>query len=105
MIKLRFIYEVLLKQASVTFPDCLIFMMIKAYISMEIFKNKYLTLTAITHVNVLSLKQNFKEQLKCNISVNYFLKTILSNASNNQLSGGMRQAGSNGELDSSSLLD
>lgn len=52
MIKIKYIYEVILKQAVAAFPDNLTFLILKAYFAMDIFKNKYLALTAITHVNV-----------------------------------------------------
>jgi len=54
MIKLKYIYEVILKQAVSTYPDNLTFLIIKAFMSMDLFQNKYLALTAITHVNVQS---------------------------------------------------
>ena len=50
----------------------------KAYVAMDLFHNKYLALTAITHVNVLAQKLGYKEHLISTISVNYFLKTILA---------------------------
>ena len=53
-IKLRFFYEVLLKQAATKFPNHLCFMLLRAFISMDLFQNKYLALTAITHVNTYS---------------------------------------------------
>jgi hypothetical protein len=47
---------------------------------MDLFQNKYLALTAITHINVQSEKLSYKDHLISIISVNYFLKTILSKA-------------------------
>ena len=80
MIKLKYIYEVILKQAVSAFPENLTFLIIKAYMSMDLFQNKYLALTAITHINVQSEKLSYKDHLVSIISVNYFLKTILSKA-------------------------
>jgi len=54
MIKLRYVYEMLVKQACSAHNEEIVFLLIKAYISMDLFHNKYLALTAITHVSVLS---------------------------------------------------
>jgi hypothetical protein len=54
MIKLRYVYEMLVKQACVSHNEEIVFLLMKAYISMDLFHNKYLALTAITHVSVLS---------------------------------------------------
>lgn len=54
MVKLRYVYDVLVKQATQAHNEEIVFLLMKAYISMDLFHNKYLALTAITHVNVLS---------------------------------------------------
>ena len=82
MVKLRYVYEVLVKQATQAHTDEVVFLLIKAFISMDLFHNKYLALTAITHVNVLSQRLSYKEQLISTISMNYFLKTILDKKGN-----------------------
>lgn len=51
MIKYRFFSEILLKQALAKFPKSLYFMLFKAQVSMDLINNKYLALTAITHIN------------------------------------------------------
>ncbi len=54
LIKLRYVYDVLIKQATVTHNENIVFLLMKAYIAMDLFRNKYLALTAITHVNVIA---------------------------------------------------
>ena len=60
---MRFFYEVLVKQAQAKFPESMFFMLLKAQLSLDKFQNKYLTLTAVTHLNNLQKKLSYKENL------------------------------------------
>lgn len=107
IIKLKFFYEVLLKGAANLFPESLHFMFVKAVISLDYFENKYLALTAVTHISTFQKRMSYKEHLQSQISVNYFLKSILSSSS--AQSSGRKETLSarqqHTELDSTVLLE
>ena len=109
MVKLRFFYEVILKKALEKLPDSISLMLLKSYISLDLFKNKYLTLTTITHISCQFKKYGYVKHLQGLISVNYFLKTILTttmkNGINSNYSLGNGGNSNSEELDSTALLD
>lgn len=77
-------------------------MFYKSYIALDHFQNKYLALTTVTHLNNLQKKQSLKESLQNQISINYFLKSILTTASANST---QNASSPSTELDSTLLLD
>jgi hypothetical protein len=56
MLKTRYMYEQVARKASANLPKSIRLMFFKALFSIERLKNKYLTLTTITNINLYTQK-------------------------------------------------
>lgn len=50
-IKIKFMLDIIVEKALMKFPHSMEIMFLKAYITMDLLHNKYLTLTTITHIH------------------------------------------------------
>eukprot|EP00347_Sterkiella_histriomuscorum_P021489 403333800 len=82
--KILFLIEIILRQASIQFPDSLAIMYYKAYVCMKLLNNKYLTLTTITHCHTNMTNSGYNKQVENYISHNYFLDYITQKSQNQQ---------------------
>ena len=58
-IKIKFLLDVVVSKALMKFPSSLEIMFLKAYITMDLLFNKYLTLTTVTHIHSMMRKKNY----------------------------------------------
>lgn len=58
MIKVRFFYDVIINRQVKLYPQSLKLLFFKALFAIERLKNKYLTLTLVTHINLYSKRKH-----------------------------------------------